>query len=101
MTEPSDDDIQVTKRVVNAGKLLDIHVIDHLIIGAYSGEIYSFKENHPELFEGMWDMSVFPEISSVADPNEKKTSVIDRLNDKKAKTEIAHNPKPNKAEPSL
>jgi len=93
LTDPSTDDIQVTKRVVNAGKLLGIQVIDHLIIGAYSGEIYSFKENHPELFEGMWDMSVFPEISSVADPNEKKPSVIDRLNDKKAETEVVLNPR--------
>ena len=73
--------------------MLDVHVLDHLIIGAYSGAIYSFKENHPELFEGMWDMSVFPEISSVADPNEKKPSVIDRLNDKKAETEVVLNPR--------
>lgn len=32
----------------------------------------------------MWDLSVFPEISAVAEPNERKTSVIERLNEKKS-----------------
>ncbi|WP_167578077.1 RadC family protein [Ammoniphilus sp. YIM 78166] len=30
---PSREDLQVTKRLVEAGKLLDIEVLDHLIIG--------------------------------------------------------------------
>ena len=30
---PSPEDVQVTKRIVSAGKLLDIDVLDHLIIG--------------------------------------------------------------------
>ena len=30
---PSPDDVAVTKRIVNAGKGLDIEVLDHLIIG--------------------------------------------------------------------
>lgn len=31
-TEPSDDDIEITKKLVHAGKILDIAVIDHIII---------------------------------------------------------------------
>lgn len=31
-TEPSDADIQITKRLIDAGKLLGIHVVDHIII---------------------------------------------------------------------
>ena len=34
---PSGDDIQVTRQAVAAGKLLDIAVLDHLIIGRASG----------------------------------------------------------------
>lgn len=87
--QPSADDYQVTKRMVEAGKLLDIPVIDHLIIGAYRGEIYSFKENNPEMFHGAWDMSVFPELDNAAEVSERddssaKTSVMDRLSEKKA-----------------
>ncbi|UCG83528.1 MAG: hypothetical protein JSW38_01535, partial [Dehalococcoidia bacterium] len=30
---PSPDDIQITEQMVNSGKLLDIEVLDHIIIG--------------------------------------------------------------------
>ncbi|MFP3975727.1 MAG: JAB domain-containing protein, partial [Dehalococcoidia bacterium] len=30
---PSKDDIELTKRVVQAGKILEIEVLDHVIIG--------------------------------------------------------------------
>jgi DNA repair protein RadC len=30
---PSPDDVRVTEQIVQAGKLLDIEVLDHLIIG--------------------------------------------------------------------
>lgn len=41
-TEPSDDDINITRRLVEAGQLLGIQVLDHIIVG---GETYfGFKE---------------------------------------------------------
>lgn len=40
--EPSAEDIGITKRLVEAGELLGIHVLDHLIIGR--GTFLSFKE---------------------------------------------------------
>lgn len=46
---PSEDDIDVTKRMIKAGNLLDIRVLDHIIIG---GDIYySFRESMTYLFE--------------------------------------------------
>jgi DNA repair protein RadC len=39
---PSPEDIAVTKQIVEAGKLLDIEVLDHLIIGQY--RFVSLKE---------------------------------------------------------
>ena len=40
--DPSPEDIAVTKKIVKAGKLLDIEVLDHLIIG--HGRFVSLKE---------------------------------------------------------
>jgi len=39
---PSPDDVAVTRAIVQAGKLLDIDVLDHLVIGA--GRFVSLKE---------------------------------------------------------
>jgi DNA repair protein RadC len=39
---PSPDDIAVTRAIVQAGKLLDIEVLDHLVVG--SGKYVSLKE---------------------------------------------------------
>ncbi len=41
-TEPSDDDLAVTKRLVESGKILGIEVIDHVIVTQNS--FLSFKE---------------------------------------------------------
>lgn len=47
---PSDEDNQLTKRVTEAAKLLEMEVLDHVIVGGQTGEIYSFRQDHPELF---------------------------------------------------
>jgi DNA repair protein RadC len=39
---PSSDDIAVTKQIINAGELLDIEVLDHIVIG--HGRFISLKE---------------------------------------------------------
>ncbi len=42
---PSPEDVQTTRQLVEAGKLLDIEVLDHLVIGrAASGGFVSLKE---------------------------------------------------------
>lgn len=41
-TEPSEDDLKITKRLVDAGKVMGIEVLDHLIIT--SKTYFSFKE---------------------------------------------------------
>lgn len=41
--EPSNEDIKITKRLCEAGMIVGIEVLDHLIIG--NGTYYSFKEN--------------------------------------------------------
>ncbi len=40
--EPSEDDLKITKKLVESGKILGIEVIDHIIIG--KNNFYSFRE---------------------------------------------------------
>jgi len=42
-SEPSEDDIEVTKRILEAGKIMGIDVLDHIIIT--KTKVFSFKEN--------------------------------------------------------
>ena|SRR5436853_4644454 len=41
-TEPSENDLDITARMVDAGNILGIAVIDHLIVGG--GSFFSFRE---------------------------------------------------------
>jgi len=40
--DPSQDDIEVTKRIVKAGEIMGIEVLDHIILA--KGKVFSFKE---------------------------------------------------------
>ena len=40
---PSQEDIEVTKRLAEAGKLIGIEVLDHVIV-SYTGKYVSLKE---------------------------------------------------------
>ncbi len=42
-SEPSQDDIEITKRIIEAGKIMGIDVLDHIIIT--KNKVFSFKEN--------------------------------------------------------
>ena len=43
------EDLDVTKQLVDAGKLIGIPVLDHLVIGPVPG-VFSIRENHPRLW---------------------------------------------------
>ena len=42
---PSKDDIQTTRRCVEAGKIMDIPCLDHVIVGGSIGSMFSFRES--------------------------------------------------------
>ncbi|MFH1446305.1 MAG: JAB domain-containing protein, partial [Chloroflexota bacterium] len=44
----SPEDVNLTKTILDAGKLLDIKVLDHIIISG--GDFVSIKKKHP----GLW-----------------------------------------------
>lgn len=68
--EPSREDYDVTKRMIAAGNLMNISVIDHVIIGAYQGAQYSFRENHPDFFMRGYDASVIDTLGLTAENRE-------------------------------
>ena len=43
--EPSQEDKDITKVLLEASKIMDIHMLDHIIVAAETGEMYSFKED--------------------------------------------------------
>lgn len=45
---PSDDDLEITKRLVDAGKLLGIHVFDHVVVA--NSRFVSIRESCPGWF---------------------------------------------------
>lgn len=61
---PSREDRAITRRLVEVGKLMDIPVIDHVIIGAGNGLRYSFREIEPDLFDGSVDLQLITTLTS-------------------------------------
>lgn len=50
VTEPSHEDDDVTARVSNASKLIGIEMLDHVIVGGFSGDYYSYAEEKGSLY---------------------------------------------------
>ena len=42
---PSREDIQTTRRCIEAGKIMDIPCLDHVIVGSGNSDYYSFRES--------------------------------------------------------
>ena len=67
---PSDEDFIVTKAALNAGRLMKIPVMDHLIFGAGTNNFFSFREHHPTLFEdGSIDQDFLNALHEFEDQN--------------------------------
>lgn len=47
-TDPSTDDMRITQRLIEVGKLVGIPVLDHIILG--EPRHFSFAEDHPTIF---------------------------------------------------
>lgn len=53
--EPSQEDKDITSRLMECGKMLDITMMDHIIVAGETGEMFSFKQ------EGLMDQLRFRE----------------------------------------
>lgn len=47
---PSREDVQVTRQLIKSGRILGIELMDHIIVGGTSGEMYSSREERREMF---------------------------------------------------
>jgi DNA repair protein RadC len=47
---PSQEDLETTKQLISAAKILAIGILDHLIIGP-NKRVYSIRENHSQLWD--------------------------------------------------
>jgi predicted nucleotidyltransferase len=43
--------MEVTKRLMEAGRIMNIPVIDHIIVAGGTAQHYSFMQNHPQMFK--------------------------------------------------
>jgi DNA repair protein RadC len=48
---PSAEDLSLTRRLVEAGKILDIRVVDHVIVGRGERDFFSLRESGMVSFE--------------------------------------------------
>jgi DNA repair protein RadC len=48
---PSSEDLSITRRLVEAGKILDIRVLDHVIVGRGERDFFSLRESGIVSFE--------------------------------------------------
>ena len=57
--EPSQEDKDITKMLIQAGKILDIKMVDHIIVAGESGQMYSFQReglmDQLEWQDGNWE----------------------------------------------
>ena len=69
----SREDIDVTKRLIEAGRIMNIPVLDHIIVGGGTAESFSFKEANPEMFN-VSEQAIY----SVREPDEAAYKLGDR-----------------------
>lgn len=46
---PSKEDLDLTRRLIQAGSLIEIPIADHIIIGGITGDWYSIRSQNPEI----------------------------------------------------
>lgn len=49
-SSPSDIDRAATRRLVNAGRIAEIEILDHIVCGRGEDNYYSFREHEPSLW---------------------------------------------------
>ena len=69
---PSKQDYEVTKRAIQMGKLMEIPLIDHIIVGGNKQDYYSFRHSEPHMFDVAYEADKVEELlqSKVAEDKE-------------------------------
>lgn len=85
---PSQEDINITRKLLEAGKFMDIPVVDHIIIGGGNGRQYSFRENQPELFNNILDFQFIDEMTKKGRVREMANEYKDVRNNERTGSEV-------------
>ena len=75
---PSREDEVLTEKLIYAGKIMNINVIDHVIVGGDEGNHFSFRDNESFLFEAEPGMDQGLVLDSVSRQAQLK-EITDRL----------------------
>ena len=79
---PSKDDIELTRRVIEAGTIMNIPVIDHLIVVGGTAELVSIREERPEIFgireEAKYENRPKMNIREMLDKNRERAREINK-----------------------
>lgn len=79
--EPSKADMAITKKLVTAGKILGIEVIDHIIVGGRTGDSFSFAKGGLMSFTESESLKYIKEVDAIsAVRHQKKISGKKRTN---------------------
>lgn len=89
---PSEPDIMMTDRMIMAGEIMGIPVLDHIIVGGEGNEYFSFREKKkqsiPKItlkndYNALSFSKVCEETSEKAQENKKRPSLTKHLKEKK------------------
>ena len=69
---PTGPDMEATKRMISAGQLMSIPVLDHVIVAGLIVKYYSMRENIPELFSENLNLKMKAEDID----NEKEQEIV-------------------------
>lgn len=82
--EPSSADLEVTKRMVEAGRIIGIPVTDHIIVAGGTGLHTSIRSSNPELFNPL--VAENRRVSVKEKIAEKKAMIADKTGKPKEKS---------------
>ena len=74
--DPSRKDEDLTRQAAETGRMLGVPVLDHLIVGGRSGELYSFREHKPGCFPPDTPAPYTGETRKTADRPSDRTGLV-------------------------
>lgn len=93
--QPSSEDIETTKRLMQCGEILDIRMLDHIIVAGETGEIFSLRS------KGLLpDEPLLPGKLGVEEPRVEGSNIKISLDDRINRITSTHVNKNNKKEVS-
>lgn len=82
---PSSLDVELTKRVVEAGKLIGVSCVDHVVVGCGTGHTFSMREQGIVDFDPIYRGTAAEDIMHVAEESEGYQGKEQRMADRSEK----------------